>query len=85
MATWNYGSTASFIGTVDLDSSGNIINLDDSATAASTKNFTIKGLKTPIDDATDIDDYGAFGNALSSIFNVGFTLIKSRVDAELEV
>lgn len=84
MATWNYSATSSFIGGVDLRADGTIITLDDTSTAVKVKNFTVKGLKTPTDDETDTDDYGKLGNALSAIFNIGFSTIKARTDVEFE-
>lgn len=84
MATWNYGTTSSFIGGVNLKADGTIINIDDTATAAKVKNFTVKGLKTPTDKETDTGDYGKLGNALSAIFKIDFSTIKARTDIEFE-
>lgn len=84
MATWNYGRTSTFTGSLSVDNDGNIIGIDDETTASGHKTFSIKGFKTPTDGQSDTSFPGTFGSVVGGVFGVTFDEAKAKPVAILE-
>lgn len=83
MATWNYDKTSTFTGALNVNSSGNIIGIDDEDTYAGHKTFSIKGFKTPTDNQSDTAFPGTFGSIVGGVFGVTFDEAKAKPVATL--